>query len=175
MEIYDFYITPEEYGIAEKNGISKRLLEERIRNSGWDKEIAMVKQPQKQWTGWAEVKELALQNGICYRTFKHRRNKGMGLLEAATRPPITKEEALQLAQKANEKRRIFNQEDVRIAKENGIKYGSFRNRVKHLHWDVERAKQEPIVTSSESGKRGREASYWSKIVIPPRKKQVNTI
>ncbi|HDR8456841.1 TPA: hypothetical protein QC364_003720 [Bacillus cereus] len=169
---YDFYITPEEYSIAESNGIHRDLLNERVRGRGWDKEIAIVKPLKKHWTGWLEVKEIALQNGICYGTFKARRKKGMGKLEAATRPPLSKIEALQLANKANEPRRIFTTEEIRIAEENGIKYGSFRNRVQHLHWDIERAKTEPIVTASERGKMGRAASSWAETMYIPKAAQV---
>ncbi len=42
MNYYDFYITPEEYEVAEKNGIDKRTLEQRIREYGWDKERAIT-------------------------------------------------------------------------------------------------------------------------------------
>ena len=35
---YDYYITDEEYAIAEKNGISKDTLNFRIRRMGWDNE-----------------------------------------------------------------------------------------------------------------------------------------
>lgn len=36
VEIYDFYITPEEYEIAEENRITKSTLERRIRLYGWN-------------------------------------------------------------------------------------------------------------------------------------------
>ena len=38
--VYDFYITPEEYKRAAENGIRKAALEARIRKLGWDKERA---------------------------------------------------------------------------------------------------------------------------------------
>lgn len=37
------YITPEEYKIAERNGISNKTLEDRIRRQNWDRERALTK------------------------------------------------------------------------------------------------------------------------------------
>lgn len=37
---HHFYITPEEYKIAESNGISAILLEQRIRQLAWDKKTS---------------------------------------------------------------------------------------------------------------------------------------
>lgn len=39
--IYELYITPEEYEKAEKNGIDKNTLYKRIREYGWDKQRAL--------------------------------------------------------------------------------------------------------------------------------------
>jgi len=37
LQVYDFYITPEEYEEAAKIGITKKTLDKRIRYRGWDK------------------------------------------------------------------------------------------------------------------------------------------
>ena len=43
--MYDYYITPEEYETAERNGISRVLLDKRVRDLLWDKETAINKPP----------------------------------------------------------------------------------------------------------------------------------
>ena len=45
--VYDFYITPEEYKRAAENGISKQCLEVRIRSLGWTKFRALNEKPLK--------------------------------------------------------------------------------------------------------------------------------
>lgn len=42
MEV-NYYITPEEYDLAEKNGICKATLESRIKQLGWSKKKAITK------------------------------------------------------------------------------------------------------------------------------------
>ena len=39
---YDYYITPEEYEIAERNGVCASTLNRRIRDLGWEKDIAIT-------------------------------------------------------------------------------------------------------------------------------------
>ena len=51
---YDFYITPEEYDIAESNGICRDTLEYRIRKARflWEREVALTKPPRKASEEW---------------------------------------------------------------------------------------------------------------------------
>lgn len=39
---YEYYITPEEYEMAAENGISRSTLNRRVRDLGWEKEIAII-------------------------------------------------------------------------------------------------------------------------------------
>ena len=64
---YDYYITDEEYAIAEKHGISKDTLNFRIRRMGWDKEKALTTKPRK-YTNRAKQVEIAKANGISRAT-----------------------------------------------------------------------------------------------------------
>lgn len=84
---YEFYITPDEYDTALKNGISKQTLEERVRTLAWDKETAITKEVSKHKKIDKNIIELAEQNGICYRTLLYRIT-GLGLdpIIAATKP-----------------------------------------------------------------------------------------
>lgn len=164
---YDFYITPEEYDIAEKNGISRALLNQRVRGGGWDKEVAMSKPSQHGSTGWNLVKEIAKENGISYWTFKQRRRAGMELMKAATIPPHSPKECIALANKARGVREPFTKEELKRAEENGVSYYTLAARVRKCKWDMETAITTPPLSFSECGKRGKEASNWTeKMYIP---------
>ncbi|WP_144508288.1 hypothetical protein [Bacillus mycoides] len=164
--LYDYYITPEEYKAAARNGINRRALNERIRNLGWDKDTAMTKPLRSSnSTGWCKVKEIALKNGICRQTFYARMKKGWKLIEAISRPPINKYQALKLAEKINYwiENKVLSDEQAEIASLNGVSYRLARERVKRLKWTVEEAITTPVLTRSECAKRGKEASYWNRL------------
>nr|WP_088327054.1 hypothetical protein [Bacillus cereus] len=165
---YDFYITPEEYDIAEKNGISKDLLNRRVREGGWDKEVAMSKPSQHGSTGWHLVKEIAKENGISYWTFKQRRRAGMELMKAATIPPRSPKECIALANKARGVQKTFTEEELKRAEENGVSYYTLASRVRKYKWDLEQAIMTPTLSFSECGKRGRAASIWAKTMYIPK-------
>jgi hypothetical protein len=96
----DKYITPEEYLIAEKNGISKKALEQRIRRYGWDKERALTTPIMKREH---ELAHLAEQNGIPRRVFYMRLYRGWSVERASTEPLTTVVERIK---RANEARKI---------------------------------------------------------------------
>lgn len=167
--IYDFYITPEEYAIAENNGIGRKSLEYRIRYGYWDKEKAITMPTQKEPSEWLKVRKVCLKNGISRQTFSARRKRGWSLVEAITTTPLTKEETIARAKKNNpQKAPTFTKEQVKRAEKNGISYSTLYDRVKRHKWDLEVAITTPILSPSECGRIGRERSYWSKIVIPSR-------
>ncbi|WP_283746295.1 MULTISPECIES: hypothetical protein [Bacillus cereus group] len=162
---YDYYITPEEYEIAERNGINRKVLNERVRNLKWDKTIAMTKPVRKsKSTGWRQVKEIALKNGICRQTYYARRKKGWKLIDAISKPPISKYQALELAEKANYwgANKILSEEQLKVALSNGVSYRLARERIKRLKWPIEIAITTPVLTPTECAKRGKAASYWGK-------------
>src|SRR5690625_4600507 len=82
----EFYITPEEYEIARKNGINEKNLNQRIRDYGWTKEKAMTAPIKKQMDRkyWAKIAE---ENGIHYNTFMSRiHTYGWNDKKAASKP-----------------------------------------------------------------------------------------
>lgn len=164
---YEYYVTPEEYEVAAKNGISRKLLDRRIRNLGWDKEDAMTKPSIHNATGWKNVKEIALKNGISHATYTARIKRNWRIIDAITTPPIDKYQALELAEKVNSKcqNKVLNDEQMKIASLHGICYRLARDRIKRQKWSVEDAITTPVLTREECGKIGKEASYWSKIRI----------
>lgn len=147
MNIYDFYITPEEYARGEKNGIRPALLEIRIRTLCWDKERAINTPPhtKKSLDEWVKVAEA---NGICYSTLRYRANRlGWNLERAATQP--LQDRKMQ-AKQACDKSRKYPKEYVDLAKKNGINYDTFRHRMKH-GWNIEVAATKATMTSREIG------------------------
>ncbi|MCM3783694.1 hypothetical protein M3231_11985 [Neobacillus mesonae] len=64
-------ITPEQYEIARKRGITKNLLEQRVRRLGWPIEKAIKKKPQKKidYGNWPKVAE---ENDITPTAFYNR-------------------------------------------------------------------------------------------------------
>lgn len=149
MNIYDFYITPEEYKIAEQNGVCKITLEERIRTLGWDKQRAIYTKPlifNKLDKNWIEI---AKENGICYSTFKYRVNVlGWSVEVAATKKLQNKKEQ---AKKAYEASRKYPKEYLELAIKNGISVRTFHRRLKS-NWSLEDAANKPIMTPTEIGK-----------------------
>lgn len=156
---YDYYITPDEYERAERNGVSRKLLNVRVRRYAWDKDIAMTKPPQKT-AEWSTVKEIALKNNICRSTFKSRRKRGWSLVDSMTKPPMSQEEALK---RANQRNRVLTDEQIQQARMNGLKRSTVYDRIKKLKWDIEEAISTPILSAEERGWRGKEASYWNRL------------
>ena len=98
---YDYYITPKEYEIAEKNGVCASTLRSRIYDFCWNKERAINTSPIKNHL-WREVKDIALSNGIAKNTFEKRIKLGWSLNRAITQRPMnTKEIAKIREQKKN--------------------------------------------------------------------------
>lgn len=75
MENFFDYLTEEDYERAEKNGITSRLLEQRVWNYGWDVKDA-VEMPKKvrvcRSALWDKWKDVALENGISREIFVKR-------------------------------------------------------------------------------------------------------
>ena len=69
--VYDFYITPEEYAEAIENGVDERLLNHRVRVLGWEKRRAITK-PKRKVRNMEKWTKLALKNGIPLSTFRRR-------------------------------------------------------------------------------------------------------
>ena len=151
---YEFYITPEEYAAAEKNGISRRNLERRIRVNGWTKQKA-INTPLQKMNNRKKWAEIAKANGIGYSTFASRINYYNWSPErAATEPLLDKRE---LAKQGAEASRKFPKEMVELAEKNRISYHVFRSRV-IKGWDLTEAATTPMMSLSEAGKRGKQSA-----------------
>lgn len=148
MDSYDFYITPEEYKIAEQNGITHARLEVRVRSFAWPKKKAISTPPAKKKKLGNDWVKLAKENGICYSTFKYRANElGWDKKRAATQP--LQDRKLQ-AKRAYEKSRKYPKELRDLALKNGINERTFERRVQ-AGWDIKIAATRPTMTSRECG------------------------
>ena len=146
--IYDFYIAPAEYDLAEKNGISKQCLEVRIRNLGWTKFRALNEKPLKFNRLPKEWIDIARKNGICYSTFKYRVNILKLNIEIAATKPL-QDRKLQ-AKKACEASRKYPKEYKDLALKNGISERTFHKRLES-GWDLINASTKPLMTNREIG------------------------
>lgn len=138
MNVYDFYITPEEYNIAKKNGISANCLNQRIRLYGWNKKkaITMSPQSQKDHGDWLNV---ARSNGITKQTFYSRIHKyGWSEEKAATEP----------TQKPTGRKFKYGKEVYERALSNGINIKTLHCRVRR-GWALERACTEKLLNPKE--------------------------
>jgi len=90
---WEFYITPTDYLIAEKNGISYDLLNGRIRNMAWDKQRAITTPPRTKdrYGKWLKI---AQDHGVCRDTLRSRKLRGWDMEKAATTKPMTSREVV---------------------------------------------------------------------------------
>jgi len=111
VEYFDEIITEEDYKIAEKNGISRENVYQRVNTYVWDVEdaITIPVRKRKSDEGWDEWKEIALANGIDKTLYVGRvRYQGFSREDAATR-------------KRNKRlHKKWTDRECEIAKENGI-------------------------------------------------------
>lgn len=82
----NYYVTPEEYKIAESLGISSDLVNKRIRLYAWKKDLAITVRPKKTSKYGNDIKSLLKKNKISEETFYKRINYGWTVERAATEP-----------------------------------------------------------------------------------------
>ena len=147
----DFYITPEEYDIAKKNGIPRQTLEARIRDLVWDKKTAITKPPKTpKKSKWADVAE---RNGISRQNFYVRISRGMDEKTAATKPLIDRKKWAD----EMKKRRKFKYPSwvYKKCKENGIK--NFHYRMKSGNYTLLEACTIKPLTAEECARKAHES------------------
>lgn len=155
MNCYDFYITPEEYIIAEKNGICRSTLEKRIHDLMWDKKRAITEKPYKSDRKLNDkYLEIALNNGIDKETFASRVIKLGWDYEKAANTPV-KDNLIVLAE-SREKRRKYPKEHLELALKNGIKRRLFYTRIERGMTSLEAATI-PLISGTEKARRATES------------------
>ena len=81
-----FYITPEDFKIAEENGISKEVVITRVRKLGWDVDKAITKPVRAKRKFTKEEIKTMEENGVDRNTVACRLKWGWTLEESLTRP-----------------------------------------------------------------------------------------
>ncbi|UGO49288.1 transcription regulator [Bacillus phage vB_BanH_Emiliahah] len=157
------YLTPEDFDIAEENGIPRHVAHRRFYEQGHSRKRAVTQPVQKRPNPWAEWKDVALKNGICKGTFKSRIYKGSTPEQAATEPIKTTEELAVLMEKGRiKKRRRISKELHERARKNGISATTLQYRLlysKHP-WSEEDAVTIPPMSPEEVVRRAASFSTF---------------
>lgn len=152
-----YYISPNDYKVAEKNGINKCALEKRV-YYGWDIDRAIKTPIRKRLDiGWRDWKTIAEQNGVTYDCFRMRRNSGINPKDAATLPPLNLEKRREIAANINRK---YDTQVLEAAIQNGISKGTFYSRVNKLGWAIEKAINTPLMSNEEALSLARKKSSF---------------
>ena len=133
----NYYLTPDDYKQAEKNGITYKQLYRRVYIENWNKDRA-INTPMRKVNDRKKWLKVARQNGIKDNAFYMRVN-ALGWTEqraATTKTKSTKE----ITETARSKRgRKIPKKYLKQAKENGIKEATFYTRVYRYGWSYEDA------------------------------------
>lgn len=163
----DFYITPDEYVAAEKNGVDPRNLERRIRSLGWSKEKA-INTPLRKLRNHKKWYAIAKENEIGYETFMNRINTLGWSYERASTEPVN--DKLLFLRPHTDDERVIPKEIVSIARSNGIAYNTLWSRITIQNMNMEDAATTPVMSLSESGRKGkaetiRKYGDWNRFVF----------
>jgi hypothetical protein len=131
--------TPEEFKIAEANGISYNNVYNRVYTLGWSVQRA-INTPVLKPDMWLRYKEKCEKLGICQNTFHQRIHKGKTPEEASSYPPFSQRRPY-----AKGKGKI-TPEIAELAKQNGISHNTLDARVYNYRWDVMKAATTPVKT-----------------------------
>lgn len=153
MKEYSFYITPEQYIEAEKNGIAKTTLIARVRNYGWDIERA-VNEPVRQIIRTEEIKERLKEKGLNSNTFKSRLRRGWSIDKA-----IETTTDFNFKELNRREAKFLTKQNDKIRIKNGIGRSTFYARVRS-GWSIERALNTPTMTRKEVA----DSSYMKKLI-----------
>ena len=113
-----FYITPEDYKIAEENGISKDTLLCRVRKLGWDVDKAITKPVRAKRKFTEEEIKTIEENGLDRNIVANRLGSGWSLEQALTRP------------KKGGRQYVYPEWVYKEADKNGISYSALGSRIR---------------------------------------------
>jgi len=156
---YVWYATPEQYDLALSNGISKHVLDNRIREYGWDIVRAYTEPLQRQKLKnilTDEIKETLKINNIKINTFQMRVfTLKWSIEKAMNTPTLSSKDSINLAVKSI---RRISKEQYEVAESNNIKVTTLRSRV-NRGWSPEKACTIPTMTKTEIAN----SSYFQKL------------
>ena len=146
---YSYYITPNQYEIALGNGISNKILAQRVRSSGWNIEKASVMPLQNQGNRkiTAEMMETLKRNNISLDIYRRRIKRYAWSIEKALNTPVLSRKEVNIM--ANKSTRKISLETYERAEENGISNALLRQRMSTLRWSLEKSMNTPVMTKRE--------------------------
>ena len=113
-----FYITPEDFKIAEENGIPEYVVTTRVRKLGWDVDRAITKPVRGKRKFTKEEIKIMEENGVDRNTASCRLKWGWTLEEALTKP------------KKRGRQYVYPEWVYKEANKNGISYSALGNRIR---------------------------------------------
>jgi DUF438 domain-containing protein len=148
------YITPEDYDIAEGNGIKKTILIGRVRLLGWSISRARTEPVQKKFkdTLSEEIIEILKENKINIETYRRRTTLYKWSKEKAMSTAILT--AKEVSATGTIARRKISEKEYGIAKENKISITTLRARVYNYKWSIIKAITTPIKSNATAKSKG---------------------
>ena len=132
-----FYITPEDFKIAEENGIPEYVVTTRVRKLGWDVDRAITKPVRVKRKFTEEEIKTMEENGIDRDVAAGRRYWGWTLEEAITKP------------KKKGRQYVYPEWVYKEANKNGISYSALGNRIRR-GMSLEEACTKKMITRLEA-------------------------
>lgn len=144
------YVTPNDYLVAESNGISEEVVSRRVYSGGWSVQRAITEvvstrrttaEVDKVWSAWRNT---AKKNGVSRELFRSRCQRGWSEEDAATVEAGKRRTGSE-----------FTEEEKQIAKKNGLdaNYLSIvRGRIR-LGWSREDALNTKVLTMEQRAER----------------------
>ena len=132
-----FYITPEDFKIAEENGIPEYVVTTRVRKLGWDVDKAITKPVRAKRKFTKEEIKTMEENGVDRNTASCRLKWGWTLEEALTKP------------KKRGRQYVYPEWVYKEADKNGISYSALGNRIRR-GMSLEEACTKKMITRLEA-------------------------
>ena len=132
-----FYITPEDFKIAEENGIPEYVVTTRVRKLGWDIDRAITKPVRSKRKFTEEQIKIMEENGVDRNTASCRLKWGWTLEEALTKP------------KKRGRQYVYPEWVYKEADKNGISYSALGNRIRR-GMSLEEACTKKMITRLEA-------------------------
>ena len=132
-----FYITPEDFKIAEENGIPEYVVTTRVRKLGWDVDKAITKPVRAKRKFTKEEIKTMEENGVNQNIAANRMYWGWTLEEALTKP------------KKRGRQYVYPEWVYKEADKNGISYSALGNRIRR-GMSLEEACTKKMITRLEA-------------------------
>lgn len=155
---FRYYITPDEYEIAAKNGIRRQTVNNRVRDLAWSVNEAITKPPKRKrkYSEYEALLEIAKSNDISKSTFSKRLDRGWSPIDAATRKKVDREHGLSIGRRRHREKK-YTENDALEAEKNRIPRRVMAERINKLDWDVHQAKTVPVLDKTERASMGKRA------------------